>query len=304
YDVGTDYLYTYVKYFEHFQKGWRPYSHEPLFQLLNICLVSLNLSYVWLFAISGFIIIACMFYYIFKYSPMPIYSVVIFFCSSIFFNSLNNVRQYIAIAIAIIGLSQKNVIKTIVFIGIAAMFHMTAIIYIAVYILIRFLKNKRITQSNMLTFSIICMIATPIFIILLKKLLAITPYSYFLNSLDGGFSILIILVNFIVFIFTLFYYDNKDKEYQKLALFQLITVICCISSMLLRNEELWMRIMRMFSVFQIILIPKIVLREKNKISRIFLIFVFVLIFSVYTFYTVYLHGGLEVFPYHFVFGKV
>ncbi|MDE7384823.1 MAG: EpsG family protein, partial [Anaeroplasmataceae bacterium] len=75
YDVGTDYLYTYVKYFEHFQKGWRPYSHEPLFQLLNICLVSLNLSYVWLFAISGFIIIACMFYYIFKYSPMPIYSV-------------------------------------------------------------------------------------------------------------------------------------------------------------------------------------------------------------------------------------
>ncbi|MDE6047826.1 MAG: EpsG family protein, partial [Anaeroplasmataceae bacterium] len=285
YDVGTDYLYTYVKYFEHTSYGWKPYRHEPLFQLLNTVLVSLNLSYVWLFAISGMLILGFLFYYIFKFSPKPLYSIVIFFCSSFFFNSLNNVRQYIAIAIAIIGFSQKNTIKAFIIILIATLFHLTAIVYIPLYIVMNLMFAKPVKKSKMIKLSILSIVLAPALCFILKKIIVLTPYAYFLDSQNGGYSLLIIIVNIIIFIFTLFYYDSKDKIYQKFAFLQLLTALCCVCSVFLQNEEMWMRIIRITSTFQIILLPKIILKEKNHLSRYAVGLIFIAIYSVYTLYT-------------------
>lgn len=304
YDVGTDYFYTYVKYFEHTSYGWKPYEHEILFQLLNNALVSLNLNYVWLFAISGTLILCFLFYYIFKFSPKPLYSIAIFFCSSFFFNSLNNVRQYIAIAIAIIGFSQKKTLKAFVIILIASLFHLTAIVYIPLYIVMNFLFAKPVKKTTMVILSLFCILLSPLICLILKKVIAITPYAYFLDSQESGYSLLMIIVNMIIFIFTLFYYDSKDKTYQKLAFLQLITAFCCVCSIFFQNEEMWMRIIRITSTFQLVLLPKIVLKEKNQIYRFAIGALFIIIYSIYTIYTVYYQGGLEVFPYQFVFGNL
>ncbi len=304
YDVGTDYFHTYVKYFEHTSYGWKPYGHEILFQLLNNVLVSMHLNYVWLFAISGTLILSFLFYYIFKYSPKPLYSIAIFFCSSFFFNSLNNVRQYIAIAIAIIGFSQKKTLKAFLIILIASLFHLTAIVYIPLYIIINILFAKPVNKTKMVALSLFCIILVPVICLVLKKVIALTPYAYFLNSEQSGYSLLMILVNIIIFVFTLFYYDSKDQTYQKLAFLQLITTLCCACSVFLQNEEMWMRIIRITSTFQIILLPKIVLKERNQACRFAVGTLFIVVYSVYTLYTVYYQGGLEVFPYQFVFGNI
>lgn len=237
YDVGTDYFNTYVKYFEHTSLGWMPYKHEPLFQLLNSVLVAFQASYVWLFAISGFIILSLIFYYIFKYSPKPLYSIAVFICSAFFFNSLNNVRQYIAIAIAIVGFSQKNSIKAIIIMLIAMLFHLTAGFYILLYVIIKFILNRSVHKKKFIILSFILLLATPIGCIALKKLILLTPYAYFLETEQAGYSVMIILVNLFIYIFTLFYYDNKDKQFQNLAFIQLITVICCICSIFCKMKK-------------------------------------------------------------------
>lgn len=304
YDVGTDYFYTYVKYFEHTGYGWKPYKYEPLFQLLNTVLVSLQASYVWLFAISGFIILFFIFYYIFKYSPRPLYSIAVFLCSSFFFNSLNNVRQYIAIAIAIIGFSQKRTLKAITIMLIATLFHLTASFYILLYLVTNLIVNKPIRAKKMIILSLVACVLAPIVCIVLKRIILMTPYAYFLETSQSGYSVMIIIVNIFIYLFALFYYDNKDKTYQKFTFLQLITVLCCICSVFLQNEEMWMRIIRMPAIFQLIFLPKIFLREKNKGSRIIVASSLLIVYSIYTIYTVYINGGLEVFPYQFIFGNI
>lgn len=298
YDVGTDYLYTYVKYFEHSSYGWRPYD-EPLFQLLNNFILTFSDNYVWLFVITGAIINILFFYFIFKYSVTPITSIVIYFVSSFFFNSLNNIRQYLAMSIAVFAFTNKNFIKSLIIILFASMFHFSALLYVPVLLA----SKLRFRRKDFMIFSAIAFISVPFICKLSIYLLQFTKYSYFLDS-GSGFSLLIIIVNVLIFIACLFYYDERDKEYQKYAILQLITVCLCIFSIFFKNEEFTIRLIRLPMIFQLILVPKIISKERNRACRALVLCGIVLSYFVFTFYTVYLMGGLEVFPYQFIFGRM
>ncbi len=297
YDVGTDYFFTYVKYFEDVKLGWRPYENEPLFMLLNEILVKLNLSVVWLFAISGAIIIIYTFKICFTYSDNPVLSIVLFVFSSFFFASLNNVRQYVGLVLAIWGvLIHNKPFKSLVYIIIGGLFHLSNF----VFLLFLLIFKVKLSKKNYLITTCVAVILTPLFAVVLVELLKYTRYSYFTFS-GGGYSLLFVLLNIFIYIISYIYYDEKDEAYRKYALLQLITLVLCVLSVFLNNEEFFMRITRITAFTQILLLPKIIKRASSSRKKILLLVLILCAYAVYTGYTVVWMGGLEVLPYQFVF---
>lgn len=298
YDVGTDYFNTYVKYFEHTKLGWKPYS-EVLFQGLNDLLVYLNCDVVWLFIITSFVFLFFIFKTIVKNSENIFQSLIILFVSSIFFSSLNNVRQYVGLAIGLYGLMSTKNVKAIIFIIIGSMIHMSVILFLPFI----FLKKLVFNKSSIIILTIFLLMSSPILCYIIRVILMNTKYNYFINIENSGYPLLYIIVNFIILFFSLLYFKNKDEKMSFLVLMQIFSCVFCLCSMFLQNEELWMRIIRITSIFQILLIPKLCTSIKYRLDRRVVFFSILTAYGIYTIYTVYLMGGLAVFPYTFVFGR-
>lgn len=300
YDVGTDYFHTYVPYYLNIVKyGHKPYVSEPLFQLLNDWGAALHLHYQFIFIISSLVITVFLYYVMLKKSDSPALSVIIFLFSSIFFSSLNNVRQYMALAIvlyAIVGLKKENILKVIFLFIIAFLIHNSTIIVLPFYLL----SKIRISKKQIIILSIILILSSYLFVMFFKELLALTKYSYFLDVENGGFSILYILMNIGILIVALFYYQDT-KKYRLFTIFQMMAVFFSLCSILFRNEEFWMRVIRSFTIMHPIFIPMIIKIEKQIHWKYVICLVTLFLFASYTIYTIYLHGALEVFPYQFCF---
>lgn len=295
YDVGTDYLLTYVKFFKETQLGYSPYN-EPLFQFLNVLFVKLNLNYVWLFAVCGAIINIAVFKLIFKRSAYPVLSIALYFCAAIFFNTLNNVRQFLAISIAAFAFFKDRNWKSVLIIAIACLFHFSAVFFLPIWLF----SKIRLKRRGFAILTLITLLFTPLFAFGLLKVLANTRYGYFINY-SSGFSILTVLINVIIYLFVLFYYDKNDSRYQILANIQVISLFLCLCSVFIQNEEFWMRFIRMTTFFHMLLLPQIVRKEKSKKWRFYIGTFFILMYLGYTVYTVYMCGGLDVIPYKFIF---
>lgn len=296
YDVGTDYFGTYVKYYDHTKLGMKPYK-DFLFQYLNDLLVKLNLSYVWLFAITSFIFLYFIFRCIFSYSKRPLFSIIILFASSVFFNSLNNVRQYMALALALYSYLNNNKIKKIVLLFFSIGIHFSSILFIP----IMFIKRFKFSFKALLIFGFLLItIMTPITIIFLKNIVANTRYAYFIGSIGTGYSLLFVLMNFSILLMMLLYFQD-DNQLSSYIFLQSIVCYLCLCSCFIQNEEMWMRIIRIFTIFQIISIPNISFNIKKVSYRQIYDLINFFVCIVYTIYTVIIMGGQEILPYHFVF---
>ncbi len=295
YDVGTDYLYTYVNFFEITQNGGAPYD-EIGFQFLNSLLAHAGLGYVWLFAITGAVNVIASFHLIFKYSEKPLYSIAIYFIAAIFFNTLNNVRQYLAITIGVLALFQNRHWKAVLIILFASLFHFSALLYLAVYVAYK-ITFKRL---GFVILSVVGLALVPILNFVLDRVLLGTKYAYFLNYSDG-FSFLTLLINGVIYLLSFIFYNNRDKSFRGLANLQLVTLLLCVCSVFMQNEELWSRFIRMTAYTQLLLLPKIANNAKGTFAKTVAIATPVVLYAIYTIYVIYIIGGLEVFPYQFIF---
>lgn len=300
YDVGTDYFHTYVPfYLDVVNYGYKPYASEPLFQLLNNLGAALDLHYQFIFIISSLVITIFSYYVMLEKSNNPALSVVVFLFSSIFFSSLNNVRQYMALAIvlyAIVGLKKENILKVLCLFMIAFLIHNSTIIILPFYL---FSKIK-ISREQIIIISIILILPSYLFVMAFKQLLSLTKYSYFLDVENGGFSILYILLNITLLVISLFYYRD-NKKYRLFTIMQMMAAFFSVCSIFFKNEEFWMRLIRTFTIMQPIFIPMIIKAESQKQWRYIVCLMTLFIFAGYTIYTIYLNGALEVFPYQFCF---
>lgn len=107
--------------------------------------------YLWLMA---FITMFFFFYSIRQYSLSPFLSVVLFVGFGMYFDLMNGVRQYAAISIVVFSwqyLFDKKLIRYILVVFIASLFHMSALIMLPVY----FICNMRINKKYLLLFAII-----------------------------------------------------------------------------------------------------------------------------------------------------
>ncbi|MGL5169435.1 EpsG family protein [Edwardsiella tarda] len=143
FDVGTDFL-TYEYYF-HLLKLGRDTYMEPGFETMTRLIYFLGFNEQGVFFISSFI--TCFFFYKYiKENSVNIgLSYFIFFTFPIFYlASFNGIRQFIAVSLFIFSIKyikNKNILKYLICVIIAASFHKTAIVLLPLY----FVLNRKLS---------------------------------------------------------------------------------------------------------------------------------------------------------------
>ena len=261
YDVGTDYMYRYVPDYINILNGTIPDNLEPLFLgLIKLCQICTH-DYWILFFISAILTYSLIFYEIFKRSKNPILSILIFFISGMFFMSLNLMRQYIAIAILFISyrymFEKKTIPIFIVGVLIASMFHSISLIFL---IAILFDKKKinsiffaistviiAFEGKYLLTFVIICLKNSPIS--------NLRKYAGYLK-MNGDFSWMLFLSELLILMYFLYIIYKRKTKLKKEEIFYVNCQYFIVAIAVLgRFNELFVRLVFIFSIIQIISIP-------------------------------------------------
>lgn len=324
YDVGTDYLYRYVPDFNSIANGIDVENLEKGFKLIiKLCLLFSNNSQL-LFIITSILITVFMIAGINKNSKNILISVLIFGIGGFFFQSLNLVRQFLAMSIVFFAyqyLLKKHETKWYILAVIIAFFIHNSSIIMAVLILCR----KKLIFNPWA----ILVIISIIFVFKNTILQVLTPFIentrfdvYLIGKYAKGYtSVLYNLVNFAIYSFMIIFYKTKMKnQMEELCL---IDDICSEDKLLINIQALaliftvmssmhmlFARISYYFSIFQILSIPYFI--ETTRIKEVhlgekgmkkILYGLVILFFLSLTFYTNVVHNNNEPLPYISVFDK-
>lgn len=150
--VGADYYRIYAQGYRDAADGAES-RYEVGFDILQqVCLFVSN-DYHVLFFVCAVITVALVYYAIYKWSKMPLLSVLIFLLCGLFFFSTNAIRQAISIAVflnAIPYITKGKPLHYCCLIVVAALFHQSAIVLVLLYFL-------RFVKLNILKAGLICL---------------------------------------------------------------------------------------------------------------------------------------------------
>ena len=307
YDVGTDYLYTYVPKFKEIANGQDSYF-EWGFYLLNKVIQLYTLDYFWLFLISAAITYILIFDCIYRYLKDPAFGIFLFVATTSFFVSLNTTRQYIAIALfmwAVRYIKRREFWKYAAAIVLGSLFHSSILIMLPVYFICR-LKFRPIVGF---TIAGVAFAITSLLRGFLTGLFANQRYGeYFNSSYDSQeTAVRFLLINAAVLLLGALCARSSvgksadDDENMNIYLqIQLASTIVCACSGAL---PLAYRIIWNFSAIQVFLIPEALDRVESDGLRRFLKTSVVVAFALLTIVTVYMNGEHDVFPYRTIFSK-
>lgn len=320
YDVGTDYMYRYVPDYINILNGTIPNNLEPLFLgLIKMCQICTH-DYWILFFISAILTYSLIFYEIFKESKNPVLSILIFFISGMFFMSLNLMRQYIAIAILFISykymFKKKTIPIFIVGVFIATMFHSISLIFLIAI----FLDKKKINPIFFAISTVIIAFAGKYLLMLVINCLKnstisnLRKYAGYLK-MNGDFSWMLFLSELLILVYFLFITYKRKNELKKEEIFYInCQYIIVAIAVLGRFNELFVRLVFIFSIIQIISIPyfyceskeyfkELKIKDKTiKYSTLCLV-VLVCMLSFRMTYSNIIKGSGEILPYKTIFER-
>ena len=270
YDVGTDYLRRYNYDYNRISQGIDVKNLEIGFKLIvKFCLLFTQESYL-LFIIVSAITIGSIMYIIIKKSKNPILSVTIFLLAGFFFDSLNIVRQYLAISIVILGYpflleKDKKIFLFIPFAIVAGLMHSSAFIMLILVVL----NQKMLANWKwVIPVSIIILILNENLINILGIFIQNTRFSVYLTGkfAQGDVSYLFIAENLLIYLFMSYVY-SKNKKLNNIQkediLFINIQALALIVMVLGSCHMLFIRMALYFSVFQIVSIPYYISKMPN-----------------------------------------
>lgn len=316
YKVGTDYTFRYVGDFQNIAKGIDVENLELGFKLIiKICLLFSNNSQ-WLFVFTSAIITFFVMLTIFTESKNTMVSVLIFFIGGFFFQSLNMVRQFLAMAIIFFShkylFENKKIKYFLIAILVAFFIHSSSI----VMLILLFTKDKLILRP---------IVTVPIVIIILffgqyimefiTPIIDNTRYDVYLVGLyaKGEKSILYNTVNLIIYLFIHFLYKIKLKrqKIEKRDIFFInVQGLALIFTFMSSVHMLFARIANYFMIFQIIAIPYFIettqikeIHLGNKWTKRVLYMIVIIFFAGLTTYTNIIHNDNEPIPYKTIFNK-
>lgn len=302
YGIGTDYFYIYVPYFNFIGTGERFFS-EWLFNIINITIYKTFYDYRMLFFVCSLISLGFIFKGILENSPKKTASVFMIFLCQYYFYSMNMVRQAIAISMIFYAykfLKNGKNLMYIIFCIFAMSFHFSAIIMIPLGLLAE-IKWKKTVKIFLIVFLFaIAPQLSQFFYILINEF---TRYGYYFNSRydTGDVSLLLVVVNTILFIITLFYDEkNKGKKdgFYILCNFNFYAIILLLFSPYI---PLISRFMKYLTVFQILLVGQLLDIEKNKTKSRVLGGALLTMFFVVMVYQIFYLGGEGAYPYKSIF---
>lgn len=312
YDVGQDYMYTYVPYFNGVLRGAPNENIEIGFFILNKIVQVFTQDYAGIFIVCSVIF----FHYIYKaienQSPIPTLSVFLLIGTTYYFIFLNTMRQMMVVAVflyAIKFIKERNLKKYLIYMLISSTIHTSTIILIPIY----FLYGIKLRPIKAATIAGVAILAKPVVSKLVIAILKLTKYNYYIDSRfdtnETGYVVL--AMNVCVLIFALIYYRKKDnkknkedekflKDYSFYCILQLISTIIAWygGAVPLLNRIRWGT-----GISIIILIPLAIMQEKNVKTKTLYVFTFVLFYSLYAVYTIGINNANNVLPYMTIFQR-
>lgn len=317
YDVGQDYMYTYVPYFNGVLIGRPNENIEMGFYVLNKVVQLFTKDYAGIFIVCS----VFFFHYIYKaireQSVMPTLSVFLLVGTTYYFIFLNTMRQMMVVAVflyAIKYIKQRNLKKFLLYMILASTIHVSAVICIPLY----FLYGITLRPIKACILLGVAIVAKPIVSRIVLAIVSLTKYNYYIDSRfdtnESGY--IVLAMNVCVLIFSLIYYsrknsqvgtlntnhsnDKKIKDYSYYCLLQLLSTIMAWynNAVPLLNRVRWAT-----GISIIILIPLTIMQEKNPKTRNLYIFLIVILYSIYSLYTIGVNNANNVLPYLTIFQR-
>ncbi|MCM1508605.1 MAG: EpsG family protein [Ruminococcus flavefaciens] len=298
YNVGKDYFYTYVPYFQNLKYGISDLRLEPLYHLINVIVIKLNGDYPWVFAISAIIFLGNVFYRIFRDSPKIYLSIFLLVGTTYYFIFFNTMRQLIGCSVLLLSLKyarERNFVKFLLVVAVATCFHSSC----AVFVLFYFISNVKISPKAVFMIIVCVAVFGRILGNILVNIIMSTKYAIYIGSRfdtsEQGY--IVLLMNIAILMFATIFYSD-DKKYRQYYNLQFIAV--CIA--LLNGEvALISRTRWMFGLPVIILIPLTINNIKDAKSRGLAEMAIIGLYFIYASYTIGVKNGNSVIPYQTIF---
>lgn len=308
YDVGQDYFYTYVPYFNNLLINNINENVEIGYYYLNKFVQLFTTDYVWIFTLCSLIFFYFVYRGIYDQSENLPLSVCLLVITGYYFIFLNTMRQSLSVAIIFYALKyvkQRNFGKYAIFTLIACLIHSSAIYSIPIY----FIYGIKIKPKMQIILIAIIIVFKQILGSFISNLVVQSKYSAYLG-LEAGQNVaggtITIAIDIVVLMFSWIYFNKESlyinkKEFYFHSNLQLISTIIGLLSGIapLINRLRW------YYSFEIILfIPLILALEKNEKNRYIEILVIVAAFSIYCFITVGINNSNIVLPYQTIFNVI
>jgi hypothetical protein len=288
------------------------------FFLLNKSLTYISSNPQILFIVSSFIILVLYLRFINLNSNIIWLSVYLLLTTLEFYSTMNILRQSIAIAIILASyefVKNKEPTKFILTVALAALFHYTALIFLIVYPFRNIKYNKKTVFSLIAGALIIFISYDWIAEVLFNIMPRYANYIYKEKFADIEIgSILKFLVSLSILIFGGIVKVNKDDNPKQRIIISknknnytygnnILSYICLFGtliSFLSINFSILSRIANYFVIFNIIYVPAIIRKIKDKKKSVTITSTVIILFLIYSFIIIYFRPYWnKVFPYAF-----
>lgn len=300
YEVGTDWP-IYAEYYDWINAGANRFSEE-LFNLLNRFVHWTTGDFQRLVVLVAFLSYFFLFRAIEEQSISIPLSLLIFFLSSMFFASMNQLRQAISMPMMLYAFKyvrDKRPIPYVLFCIAASFIHASSLVYLPLY----FVARIKPTLRRYVTVFAACVVALPLLYILLEKLISISRYSWYATSVfntgsDANNFYLLGFVFQLVLLVIMSYYrftqETDDPAFDGMLNLYLLSVVTLLFTPVLSQV---LRVSQCFGYCQILLMPRVINREQNPTRRFVLYLLIIGLYAAKLFYDTYVLGWNGVVPY-------
>lgn len=271
YDIGTDYTRRYVFDYNRTLQGIDVSNLEILFKfIMKFCMIFTEEPYL-MFVITSAMVVGFILGTSFTKSKDKILSVCIFLLGGFFFDSLNIMRQYMAMSLIFFGYqfllkSKRWYIAYIATVIVATLIHSSAIIMLIVVLLNR---KMLVSWKWVLPVCVIILILNENLMNVVGFFVQNTKFEAYLTGkfAQGEFSYLFVAENLAIYLMMMYIY-SKNKKLGNIQtqdiLFLNIQALALIVMILGSVHMLFIRTALYFSVFQVISVPYYISKIPNK----------------------------------------
>lgn len=260
-DVGIDWELYYSLFGEYFYENERYAARTEIGnQYIKFALDYFNFTDAgyWLW-VTGFITMYFFFYSIKKYSIAPFFSIALFIFLGTYFDLMNGVRQFLAISITMVAwkyLFEKRMIRYFLVIGLATLFHASALVMIPVYFLCNAKFNIKILKilaiiAVILSFNIIPIVGKIMNLFDRYEVYSDSKFAQAANDLSILRSVYPLLL---LYITSLVYNKLMDKD-RKTRVITNLSIMSIFITLLFPGITLMIRIGFYFQISFILFIP-------------------------------------------------
>lgn len=303
-NVGTD-TQGYIDYFYNINLSPSRMSFdgfEPLFVILNKIAFFIYPHHFTILFLSSFITVALFFYVYSKYSKNFVISILLFFATYTYYASFNGIRQYIAVAItffSVMFIFNKKPIKFFITIIIASGFHTTALIFLPMYLIYKYIKSLNITKLIMILV-IVAFISLNLIRFINFLELIIPRYSFYIPNItldSGGVQNIIVSISLLIFsVYILLLTNNKIYKEDSFLIIMIVFYLGFSLSALSVNSNLALRMGWYFTPFIPLFIPNFIKYIKNKSTKLLISYFIITSYILLHYYLLY-NNSHKVLPY-------